>query len=150
MFHGTCAPSKAGLQWPQAGPGPQTCSFTSLSSTHELITNGADQPHSSANLVILDTVGFPGVIRFVEKGSEASPHRRNDSACPKAPRPVTWKGRCGGSHCASTCFKLCCWDACSWPTYSSGFSHCVLSFVCLSTSSLQEARVIDIPGLPYM
>lgn len=59
-FHGTCAPSKAGLQWPQAGPGPQTFSFTSLRGTHELITNGADQPHSSPNLVNL---GYSGVSR---------------------------------------------------------------------------------------
>ena len=46
--------------------------------------------------------------------------------------------------------RPCCQHAWSWLTYSSSFSHCVLSFVCLSISSLQEARVIDISGLPDM
>lgn len=146
--------SKTGLQWPRAGPGPQTFSFTSLSSTHELITDGADQPHSSPNLVNLGTVGFPRDIRIVEQGFEASLHRRNGSGCSKAPRPMTWKGRCGRSRCASVLLlgiaRPYGRDAWSWPTYSSSFSHCMLSFVCLSISSLQEARIIDISGLPYM
>ena len=135
-------------------PGTQSFSFTSLSSTHELITDGADQPHSSPNLVNLGTVGFPRDIRIVEQGFEASLHRRNGSGCSKAPRPMTWKGRCGRSRCASVLLlgiaRPYGRDAWSWPTYSSSFSHCVLSFVCLSISSLQEARIIDISGLPYM